>query len=128
MIRVLIPLNEEFKNFEAECKKLYEDSQDKIKDNNSFEFITHNTFFYMFINDDELIGGIYYFIDEEGKLFLNGFAKRKMFYLNLDCLKMSTEWFSCDIYAEAQNRASAFCLLKCGFKRFKDNIFIKRKD
>ena len=72
-----------------------------------------------------LIGAIYYFIDEEGKLFLNGFAKRKMHELCLECLKMSLKWFKGDVYAEAQNRASALCLLKCGFKREKENLFKK---
>ena len=81
--------------------------------------------FYMFLDDNKLIGAIYYFVDEEGKLFLNGFANRKMHKLNLKCLKMSLEWFNTDIYAQAQNRASALCLLRCGFKRFKENIYIK---
>ncbi len=127
MIRVLIPSDKEFLRYEKEIRALYQKSQDKICDTNSFEFIRDNTFFYMFINDNKLIGGIYYFIDEEGKLFLNGFAKRKMFEFNLECLRLSTGWFKSDIYAQAQNRASALCLLKCGFKRFKENIFVKIK-
>jgi len=125
MIRVLIPSNKEFKVFESECKELYEKSQTKIGDTNSFEFITKNTFFYMFVTNSTLIGGIYFFIDEEGKLFLNGFAKRKMFALNIECLKLSLKWFNCDIYAQAQNRASALCLLRCGFKRTEKNVFVK---
>ena len=36
-------------------------------------------------------------------------------------------WFNCDIYAEAQNRASTICLLRCGFERDKDNIFVFKK-
>ena len=80
----------------------------------------------MFINDSKLVGGIYYFLDENNKLFLNGFAKRKMHLLNIKCLELSTCWFSCDIYAQAQNKASALCLLRCGFKKYKENIFIKK--
>ena len=124
MIRVLIPKEREFSLYEREIKELYEKSQDKIKDTNSFEFIRDNTFFYTFLDDDKLIGGIYYFVDEEGFLFLNGFAKRKMFKLNLECLKLSLSWFNCDIYAEAQNRASALCLLRCGFKRKSGKTFM----
>ena len=30
-------------------------------------------------------------------------------------------------YKEAQNKASAFCLLRCGFKRVKDNLFVLKK-
>lgn len=123
MIKVLIPTNPEFKKFENELKSLYEQNQDKICDTNTFEFIRDNTLFYMFINDDSLIGAIYYFVDND-MLFLNGFAKPKGHYLNLHCLLLSLTWFTGNIYAEAQNRASAFCLLKCGFKRVKDKLFV----
>ena len=102
---------------------MYESNQDKISDTNSFEFIRDYTLFYLFLFDKKVLGVIYYFV-EDGKLFLNGFAKRKSFFKNLYCLLWSTTWFTVDIYAEAQNRASAFCLLKCGFKRVKDNLFV----
>lgn len=124
MIRVLIPSDKEFLNYKEECKRLYESCQDKIHDTNSFNFICKNTLFYMFLDENKLIGGIYYFVDEDEKLFLNGFAKRKMFKQALECLRLSTTWFKCNIYAQAQNRASALCLLRCGFKRDKENIFI----
>ena len=127
MIRVLIPLDKEFYLFYAECKKLYENVQVEIHDTNSFEFICTNTFFYMFLDDNKLIGAIYYFVDEEGKLFLNGFANRKMHKLNLECLKMSLDWFNTDIYAQAQNCASALCLLRCGFRRAKEDVFVFKK-
>lgn len=128
MIRVLIPSDSEFCVYKDECKNLYEKVQKMIHDSNTFEFICNNTFFYLFLNNQDLIGGIYYFLDDDNKLYFNGFAKRKMFLLNLECLKMSLSWFNCDIYAQAQNRASALCLLRCGFEREHDNVFIKRKD
>ena len=124
MIDVFIPKDKEFKKYEKECKELYESVQDKICDPNTFEFIKKNTLFYMFVNGGILIGGIYYFLDEEGRLFLNAFAKRKMHQKCIECLKMSLDWFKGSIYAEAQNRASALCLLKCGFRRQDGNIFV----
>lgn len=127
MIRVLIPTDEEFQLYEQELKDLYEENQTKICDPNSFEFIRDNTWFYMFLNRNGLIGGIYYFPDD-GKLFLNGFAKRKLFHTNIKCLSLSTTWFKSDIYAEAQNRASALCLLRCGFKRVEGNLFVLQKE
>ena len=125
MINVLIPSDGLFALYEKECRMLYESLQNEICDSNSFDFICKNTFFYMFLNNSKLIGAIYYFVDEDGKLFLNGFAKRKMFKEKLACLKLSTTWFNCDIYATAQNRASALCLLKCGFEKENNNIFKK---
>lgn len=128
MIKTYIPKDFEYSKFRTECKTLYESLQDKICDTNSFEFIEKNTFFYLFEKDGELIGAIYYFLDSEGgRLFLNAFAKRKKHTLCLECLKMSLDWFFPPIYAEAQNRASALCLLKCGFKRVEGNLFVKNK-
>jgi hypothetical protein len=123
MIKVLIPTNPEFKVYEKDIKNLYVKSQNKICDPNSFEFIRDNTFFYLFLSESKLIGAIYYFLDE-GKLYLNGFSKRKTFIENIECLKLSTSWFKSSIFAEAQNRASALCLLKAGFKRVCRNIFV----
>lgn len=122
MIEVLIPLNPEFQKYEAQVKELYKKNQENICDPNPFSFIVKNTFFYIFTINGTLIGAIYYFIDE-GKLFLNGFANPKNHLNNLLCLKLSTTWFTSPIYAEAQNRASALCLIRCGFKRVKDNLF-----
>lgn len=116
MIRVLIPKDEEFWEYKDECKRLYEKVQGWICDTNSFEFIVNNTFFYLFLNNKKLIGAIYYFVDENNKLYLNGFAKRKMHLLNIECLKMSLKWFKGDIHAVAQNRLSELCLRRCGFE------------
>ena len=123
MISVLIPSDAAFHIYEKQLKLLYEKSQSKICDSNTFEFIRDNTLFYMFLVDNKPVGAIYYFLDN-GKLFLNAYAIRKNFEANIKCLRLSTSWFNCNIYAEAQNRASALCLLRSGFKRLKDNIFI----
>ena len=127
MIKVLIPFDLEFQKYEAQVKELYEKNQRKISDTNSFEFIKNNTLFYLFILDGSLLGAIYYFKDGE-KLYLNAFSTPKNHLANLECLKLSTNWFNCDIYAEAQNRASALCLLRVGFKRKKDNLFYFKKE
>ncbi len=124
MIEVYIPGQKGFEKYKKECKSLYEKVQNQIGDDKSFNFIIHCTYFFLFVSRNRLIGGIYYFIDEDGKLFLNGFANRKMHELNLECLKMSTKWFKGKIYAFAQNRASALCLLKCGFKRTNGQEFV----
>lgn len=126
MLKVFIPSDAGFQVYEDPLRLLYKKVQDKICDDNSFEFIRDNTFFYMFVYNNKLVGGIYYYIKDD-KLYLNGFANRKMFEINIECLRLSTTWFSADIYAEAMNRASALCLLKAGFTRLEHNIFILRK-
>lgn len=123
MIKAIIPNNPEFLLYKDKLKKMYEQNQDKICDTNSFNFIIKNTLFYSFVSDGILIGAIYFF-KENGKLYLNAYAGRKHLEANIECVKLSTTWFSCDIYAEAQNRASALCLLRSGFKRVKDKLFV----
>ena len=77
MIRVLIPLNKEFYLFYPECKNLYESVQEKICDPNSFDFICRNTYFYLFIDENRLIGAIYYFVDKDGNFCPNETRKIK---------------------------------------------------
>ena len=122
MITVLTPLDSEFELYKSQIKKVYEKYQEKICDPNSFLFVIKNTLFYAFFLDGTFIGAIYYFIENE-KLFLNAFALPKNHLANLECLQLSLTWFKKPVYAEAQNRASALCLLKCGFKRVKGNLF-----
>lgn len=126
MVNVWIPYDKEFYKYFHECKALYESVQDKIGDENTFDFICENTFFYLFEKEGNLIGAIYFFIRNDGRMYLNAFSKRKTHLLNIECLKKSLTWFQGDIYAEAQNRASAFCLLKCGFKRVEGCLFVKK--
>lgn len=122
-IDVFIPFQNEFRVYEEELRELYNKNKYFIKDTNSFDFIKDNTLFYSFVNKKKLIGAIYFF-KEKDKLFLNAFSKRKTFNLNIKCLKMSLSWFNCPIYAEAQNRASALCLLRCGFRRIENKLFV----
>ena len=123
-IKVLIPSDVLFWKYDFEIQKLYEENQKKITDTNTYHFVRDNTLFYAFFLGENLIGFIYYFVDEEGKLFLNGCCYRKMFPINIVCLQKTFSWFNCDIYAEAQNRASAFCLLKAGFvKNGSGNVY-----
>lgn len=123
MLEVLIPADKKFKEYENQLRVLYETNQEKITDTNSFDFVRDNTFFYTFLYKNDLIGVIYYF-KSDGLLFLNAFSRPKMHLLNVQCLLLSLTWFNCDIYAEAQNRASAFTLLRCGFKRVEGKLFV----
>ncbi len=124
MIKVIITRNPEFLSYKEKLQKMYEQNQDKICDSNSFNFIIHNTLFYCFVDSDGTLIGAIYFFKEKDKLFLNAYSGRKHLDANIECVKLSTTWFNCDIYAEAQNRASALCLLRAGFKRVKDKLFV----
>ncbi len=120
MIKVFIPDNYEF-NYK-QCKKLYKKNQKLIGDDQEFRDIVKNTFFYSFFDDDIFVGCIYCYYEND-KLFLNGFANRHLHKQTLECLKMSLDWFNCDIYAKSKNKTSILCLLRCGFKKVSDNLY-----
>ena len=123
MIKVIIPSEFGFKTYEPVLRKLYEENREKITDTSSFDFILKNTYFYCFIRNSEIIGVIYFFADSD-RLFLNAYGQRGHFGDKIECLRMSLGWFKCDIYAEAQNRASALCLLRAGFRRIEGKLFV----
>lgn len=120
MIQVYIPSNKEF-NFK-ECKKLFHKYKRQIGDKQKFRDIVENSFFYSFFNDEQFIGCIYYYYKED-KLFVNAFANRHTHQTNIECLKMSLGWFNCDIYAKTEHKTAILCLLKCGFKKYSNNIY-----
>lgn len=127
-IYVLTPCNPLFYSFNHwfECKKMYEDNQPLIGDTQLFEDIIEDTFFYSFIEDNKLLGCIYFY-KKNNKLFLNAFAGRHHHCQNIKCLKTALSWFNCDIYAKALHKTSVLCLLKCGFKKVNNNIYKYRR-
>lgn len=122
-LKVIIPSDPEFEKYRNKFNILYIKTQNAICDSNPFDFIVSQTLFYGFLHNGAVLGAIYFFMDN-GKLFLNAYSVRKKHFQNLLSLRLSLTWFTPPIYAEAQNRASAFCLLKCGFERVEDNLLV----
>lgn len=120
MIKVYIPSDFDF-NYK-QCKKLYKKYQKQIGDDVDFRDVVKNTFFYSFFDDEKHIGCIYYY-EKDGKLFVNAFANRHTHEINITCLKMTFDWFNCDIYAKTVHKTAIFCLYKCGFKKIGDNLY-----
>lgn len=120
-MKVLIPADEEF-DFYA-CRKLYKKNQRLVGDNASFNQIIKNTFFYAFYDDKVLVGCIYVYKKKE-KLYLNGFAQRGFHLFNIEAVKKVLKWFRSDIYAEARHKTSRLLLLRCGFCRESENLFV----
>lgn len=120
MIKVYIPSDFDF-NYK-QCKKLYKKYQKQIGDDVDFRDVVKNTFFYSFFDDEKHIGCIYYY-EKDGKLFVNAFANRYTHEINITCLKMTFDWFNCDIYAKTAHKTAIFCLYKCGFKKIGDNLY-----
>lgn len=122
MIVVRTPKDKLFNYTEVE--ELYNKYKQELNDGDFSEVIKSTLFYAFYIwKTVELIGCIYFY-KKDNKLFLNAFAARGHHELNLECLKESLKWFECDIYAEGLHKTSRLCLLKCGFKRVKNNLFI----
>ena len=121
MISVRIPYDKDFEY--KKCRSMYRKYQKKIGDDQAFKDIIADDFFYSFYIDDELIGAIYCFLRNEN-LFLNGFGTRGHHEENIICMKRVLSWFNCDIYAESIRKPAILCLLRAGFKKFKDNTYI----
>lgn len=119
-MKVLIPLNPDF-NYN-ECKKLYEENQDLLGDNQDFKDVVKNTFFYSFFVDGKHIGCIYYY-EKNNKLFLNAVAHRHTHLININCLKESLTYWNCDIYARTNHKAAIYTILKCNFKKVGKNLY-----
>lgn len=124
MIIVKIPSDSDF-NYK-QCKKLFKKYRNKINDNSEFKNIVKDTFFYSFFDNDQFLGCIYYY-EKENRLYINAYAGRYHHQQNIECLKMSLNWFNCDIYAETTHKTAIFCLLKCGFIRMNEKLFIYRR-
>ncbi len=120
-MKVIVPSDDEF-DFYA-CRKMYLKNKKSIGDDASFNFIIQNTFFYSFYDNKTLVGCIYLYQKRE-KLFMNGFAKRGFHKFNLEAVQKILNWFSCDIYAESFKKTAILVLLRCGFKRIKNSLFV----
>ena len=60
---------------------------------------------------------------KDDKLFVNAFAYRHTHETNIKCLKMSFDWFNCDIFAQTTHKTAIYCLYKCGFKKIGNNLY-----
>lgn len=119
MITVFKPADIEF-DFN-EVKQLYDKNQKLLEDDN-FNDVVNRTDFYSYYDDNEFLGCIYfYYIGKD--LYFNAFAKRGHHLKNLECLKMTLDWYDTPIYANALHKTSILCLLRLGFKKVKDNIY-----
>ena len=105
------------------CKSLFLKYQNSINDNSCFDDILNNSLFFSFYDNLGLIGCIYFY-PKNKKLFCNAFARRHSHLKNLRCFNFAINCFNCDIYAYSDKKTAILVLLKSGFKKIKNNLFI----
>ena len=125
MMKVLIPNDKNF-NYD-ECKKMYEEYSSVLNDDSSFDEVLKNTFFYSFY-DENILSLCVYFFSDKGKLWVNGYGIRKNHLFNKECFKLALSWFDCDIWAKSVQKPAIFGILSCGFKRYKDDLFVLKNN
>lgn len=124
MMRVEIPSYSSF-NFK-ECKAMYDIYRPLVKDSFSFEEVIRDTFFYAFYDNDRLSLCVYFYkIDD--KLWVSGYGIRKNYLFNYHAFKQSLTWFNCDVWAETYFKPAIYSLIACGFKKYKDGIYVYRR-
>lgn len=120
-MKVKIPLDSDFE-FER-CKKMYEYYLKRVNDDSSFEEVIENTFFYSFYDKENLTLCIYFYVID-GKLWVNGYGIRNKHLFNKKCFETTLGWFDCDIWANTKYKEVAWALLRCGFKKKSENIYV----
>lgn len=125
ILSVRTPQDEHF-NY-SECEELFEQYHD-ILDVDSFDTVVKTTHFFAFYDWSTvtLLGCIYLY-KQHDKVYVTGFATRGHHLVNIDALNMVLNWYKCDIYAENVQKAARICLLKCGFEKIDDNLYVYRR-
>ncbi len=125
-MKILTPLDKDF-DYNT-YKKYFLKYKNLINDDNDFESIINDTLFYAFHTDDGAFASCaYYYLKEDGKLYLNAFGARKMHEFNIKALKTMFDWFNCDIYAITPHKTAILCLLRAGFKKISNELYVKKK-
>ena len=118
-MKIIIPSDKEF-NY-RECEKLYLTNEKFMGNHCDFMDIVYNSHFYSFYENKELVGCIYV-VDENNKLYLNGFSVRKNHLFNIKAVSTVVSFYNCPIFAKTKNRTAEILLKKCGFTLIKTNL------
>lgn len=96
----------------------------------SFDFIYNNPHLYCFYDENKgyLKGYANIYEDEEGRLYLSGAGVRKNMSENIKAIIKVCEAYNQNMYAETDKKEAAFCLLKAGFKKIKENLYMRYKN
>jgi hypothetical protein len=112
----------------AEFKEFFEahPMHDGIMD---FHFIYNNPHTFCFYDEQtaELRAYMSFYQDESKRLFMCGASCRKNLLDNINAIIKVCNAFDNDIYADTDKKEAKICLLKAGFKKIDDNLFVRYK-
>lgn len=126
MIVVRTPKDDLF-NY-TECKELFE-KYNRIIDVDDYDTVLRTTHFFSFYEWNKgIFLGCLYFYQQDGKVYVTAVGTRGHHKLNMECLKMALDWYTCDIYAECKQRAAQLCLMEFGFEKLKKGLYVYRRN
>lgn len=96
----------------------------------SLDFIMNNPHLYCFYDKLRgfLKGYINVYRNETGRLFLSGAAKRKILPDIITAIITVCNAFDEDMYSETDKREAKYALLKAGFKKVSENLYVRYKN
>ena len=96
----------------------------------NFDFIYNNPHLYCFYDEKKgfLKGYANIYRDEIGRLYLSGASIRKNMSENINAIIEVCDAYDENMYAETDKKEAIFCLLKAGFKKIKDNLYMRYKN
>lgn len=96
----------------------------------SYDFLVNSPFLFCCYDDitDDLKGYISIYTGDTDKLFLCGAGIRHNMPDNIRAIIKVCEAFNDDIYADTDIKEAKICLLKAGFKKIENNLYVRFKN
>ena len=112
-----------------EFKKLYK-SRPMDDGIFSYKFIVNNPHLYCFYDEKEgfLRGYINVYRDGEGRLMLSGASIRKNMPDNIDAIITVCDAYNENMFSDTDKKEAKLCLLKAGFKKLTNNLYMRCKN
>lgn len=93
----------------------------------SYDFIINNPHLYCLYDEEKgyLKGYANIYEDDSGKLFFSGAGIRHNMPDNIQAIIKICEAYKQNMHADTDKREAKICLLKAGFKKLNDNLFVR---
>ena len=108
-----------------EFKKLYDEHpmNDGIF---TYDFIINNPHLYCLYDEEKgYLKGYANIYEDNGRLYFSGAGVRHNMSDNIQAIIKICNAYSNDMYADTDKKEAKICLLKAGFKKIKDNLFVR---
>ena len=96
----------------------------------TYDFIINNPHLYCLYDEKEGYLKVYanIYTDDTGKLFFSGAGVRKNMPDNIQAIIKICEAYNDDMYSDTDKKEAKICLLKAGFKKLTDNLYMRCKN